>query len=102
MPSLLNPPTDNDYASPSTSPLLDSVLDTPSRSPRRHEGDCNDAADPNNDTHTHTETEVNDSTVVTILRQEKLGVIVETLRKTKWSFQDMIKAWVGAHGLQDI
>lgn len=35
-------------------------------------------------------------------REKKLGVIIKALRRTKWSFEDMIEAWVGVNGPQDV
>ena len=35
-------------------------------------------------------------------REKKLGVIVKALRRTKWSLKDMIEAWVGTNGPQDV
>ena len=82
-PSVLDTPIHNDYASSSTSSSLDSIPDTPSRSPRRHVGDYNDAVDSNNDNDTDIDTGVDDPAVVPTSRQEKLDAIVETLRRTK-------------------
>jgi hypothetical protein len=41
-------------------------------------------------------------TFIPLTRQEKLDAIVNTLRRTRWSFEDMIEAWVGYSGQQDI
>ena len=96
VPSVLNSPTTNDDSS------LSSVPDTPSRPPREDEGNYDNAVDSNDDADSNDDTDSNEPTIIPLSRQEKLDAIVETLRRTKWLFEDMIEAWVGAHGPQDI
>jgi hypothetical protein len=73
-----------------------SVPNTPSRLPREAEGDHDYATESNDDAPS------NNPSITRLSRQEKLEAIIETLRRTRWSFEDMIEAWVGAHGPQDI
>ena len=81
-------------ATDKSSPSL--VPNTLSRLPRKAKGDHNYATESNDNAPS------NNPSITRLSRQEKLEAIIETLRRTRRSFKDMIKAWVGAHGPQDI
>jgi hypothetical protein len=116
-PSVLLPPTSDSSSSSSLIP------DTPSRS-RRKDSDRRFSLSTGNDTEDDNEDDdnngnnnednedpgnlrpvlqgLNEPTNVPLTREDKLNDIVRALRRTNWTFEDMIKAWVGCSGPQDI
>jgi hypothetical protein len=92
-PSVLIPPS-------ISSSSLSSVPETPSR--RNIEANERHTVNERDEDDGTEYIEPEDSTLIPLTRQEKLDAIVKTLRRTRWSFEDMIEAWVGYSGQQDI
>jgi hypothetical protein len=89
-PSIIIPP----YIDSSS---LSSVPDTPSR-PSYELGDAHASAGDSSGT----VDDESDPTNLPLSREEKLNAIVDALRRTRWSFEDMIEAWVGYSGQPDV
>jgi hypothetical protein len=90
---LVAPSTDSDDDSSSTQ-----TPDTPSR--MRYS-----SLDPAGEDSDDLDSDLNDPTATTttyLSRKQKLDTIVRALRRTKWSFEDMVLAWVGTSGSQDV